>query len=187
MSEQIAAYFACRRKLLIFNALLQQCPWWGKINQQHTWFRVKVSERHWRQEALPATTAAARAGGGGRDRSVNRPRRSTDGVSTQTCALRRCTACSPSRSGKGSPISIALGCLAVQEQPWASVCWAEPSKQPELVYKVCKAVVGIGSPLCPSSPLPATSPTLPQPGTQPWPLAPWLHTAGRYFWTAWNS
>lgn len=59
----------------------------------------------------------------------------------------------------GSPISIALKCLALQEQPWASLCRAEPGEQlePGLFYEVCTALAGAGSPLCPSSPPPATS------------------------------
>lgn len=63
----------------------------------------------------------------------------------------------------GSCISNAPKCLALQEQPWALVCGAEPSEQrePGIFYEDCKALVGFGSPFCPSSPPPATSPSLP--------------------------
>lgn len=85
-----------------------------------------------------------------------------------------------------SPISIIPQRVAVQEQPMAPVCQAEYREQlePALFYELCKALVGAGSLSAPPLPLQPHLPLLPQPGTQPWPLAPGLCTAGQYFWAA---
>lgn len=85
-----------------------------------------------------------------------------------------------------SPISIIPQLLDVQEQPMASVCQAEYREQaePALFYEVRKALVGAGSLSASPLPLQPHLPLLPQPGTQPWPLAPGLCTAGQYFWAA---